>query len=510
VKVGFRLRLSGALMLLPLLMGAAAGGPGVPSASQATTGTTGIAAVRYGVGTMTLNLVDTSRNRSLPTTINYPAAPGTSGTGAPPAAGPFPLVVAGHGSQGNGAGAANLHRYLTEAGYVVAAPTFPAGMDFPSMARDVSYVVTAMLNQSAGSSGTLAGLVNGDRIGYIGTSMGGMTGLTLSQTCCHDPRIDAVVSKIGKAPSGTYDWPGGAPLLMINGDADTTIRYQDALDTYHRAAAPKGLITLAGVGHDLNVGSSRILSDAPLAFFAYHLLGESDGLARVQAAVDASSIASLQYEWTAHPVKTAQTITFGALANKTLGAPPFTVSATASSGLAVTFTTSTSSVCSSSGTGGTTITLLAAGTCTVTAAQAGNGAYDPAPPVARSFVVQPSMSNQTITFGALADRTLKSHQFQVSATASSGLTVTFTSATPYVCSTGGTSGRTITLRKVGTCTIRASQAGNTSYNPAPVVSRSFSVTREGPRASSGGELVAAVDSSPAGGGGNSKCRGESS
>ena len=473
MELGFRLRAAGALMLLPLMIGATAGVLSAPSARQEAKP---IAAVRYGIGTMTLNLVDTARSRSLPTTINYPAASGTSGTNAPPAAGPFPLVVAGHGSQGNGAGAANLHRFLTEAGYVVAAPTFPSGMDFPNMARDVSYVVTAMLNQS---SGTLAGLVNGDRIGYIGTSMGGMTGLTLSQTCCHDPRIDAVVSKIGKAPAGTYDWPGGAPLLMINGDADTTIRYSDALDTYRRAAPPKGLITLAGVGHDLNVGSTRILSDAPLAFFAYHLLGESDGLARVQAAVDASSIASLQSEWAAAaPVKTAQTITFGALANKTFGAPPFTASATASSGLAVTFTTSTSSVCSASGTNGATITLLAAGTCTVTAAQAGNATYDPAPPVARSFAVQPSKLNQTITFGTLANRRLSSQKFQVSATSSSGLTVTFTSATPYVCSVGGTSGRTITLRRTGTCTLRASQAGNASYNPAPVVSRSFSVSRQ--------------------------------
>jgi dienelactone hydrolase len=474
VKLFPRPRLRRALLVLTAITAAAAGASG-PGAGQPASA----ASVRYGVGTITLNLVDTQRNRTLTTTVNYPAAPGTSGTGIPPASGSFPLVVAGHGSQGNGAGAAGLHRFLTEAGYVVAAPTFPSGYDFPNMARDVSFVITKVLEQSAGSSGPLAGHVNGDRIGYIGTSMGGMIGLSLNQTCCHDPRIDAIVSKIGTAPSGTYDWASGPPLLMINGDSDNTISYSSAVATYQKAAPPKGLITLEGVGHDLNVGSSRILQDAPLGFFAAFLLGEADGLSRVQAAVDATPIASLQAEWPdgGGTAKADQTITFAALANRTLGDPPFTVYATASSGLAVTFTTSTPTVCSAGGTNGATISLQAAGTCTVTAAQAGNAGYNPAPPVSRSFTVQSSKLNQTINFGSLSNRKLRVGQVQVSATATSGLPVSFTTTTPGVCTAGGTYGRTITLRARGTCTVRASQAGNASYYPAPSVNRSFSVTR---------------------------------
>src|SRR5687767_9799756 len=122
-------------MLLPLAAGVMPGEPLASSMGPGPLTTDLIADVRYGIGTMTLNLVDTQRNRTLTTTVNYPAAPGTSGTGIPAASGSFPLVVAGHGSQGNGAGAANLHRFLTEAGYVVAAPTFPSGFDFPNMAK---------------------------------------------------------------------------------------------------------------------------------------------------------------------------------------------------------------------------------------------------------------------------------------------------------------------------------------------------------------------------------------
>jgi uncharacterized repeat protein (TIGR02543 family) len=82
-----------------------------------------------------------------------------------------------------------------------------------------------------------------------------------------------------------------------------------------------------------------------------------------------------------------QTITFGKLANKTLAQSPVIVSATASSGLAVTFTTTTSTVCTSSGTDGATIKLLKPGKCTVEANQSGGTAYKAAKAVKQSFTV---------------------------------------------------------------------------------------------------------------------------
>ena len=84
---------------------------------------------------------------------------------------------------------------------------------------------------------------------------------------------------------------------MINGDADQTIPYDAALRTYRDAHRPKGLITLAGIGHDVNVGNDPILRDAPLGFFAHFLKGRRHGLDKLSAAVDASSVASLQSRW---------------------------------------------------------------------------------------------------------------------------------------------------------------------------------------------------------------------
>jgi len=249
----------------------------------------------FGVGSLTLDLVDTARDRHLPTTVYYPAS--GSGQGATPACGAFPLIVAGHGSQGTGASAAALHAFLTQAGYVLAAPTFPSGFDFRAMTGDVRFVITKVLAESAGSGTPLQGLIDRPHIGYIGTSMGGMLGLALYQSCCLDKRIDAIVSKIGMAPGGDYDWRSGPPLLMINGDADQTIPYDAALEAYRDAHKPKGMITLAGIGHDLNVGSDPILRDAPLGFFAYFLKERPHGLHKLNAAVDASSIASIQARW---------------------------------------------------------------------------------------------------------------------------------------------------------------------------------------------------------------------
>ena len=80
----------------------------------------------------------------------------------------------------------------------------------------------------------------------------------------------------------------------------------------------------------------------------------------------------------------AQTITFTQPADQTLGTTPAALSATASSGLAVSFSSSTTGVCTVSG---TTLTLVAAGPCTVSASQVGNTNYAAAVPVPRSFAV---------------------------------------------------------------------------------------------------------------------------
>jgi len=96
---------------------------------------------------------------------------------------------------------------------------------------------------------------------------------------------------------------------------------------------------------------------------------------------------------------------------------------------------------------------------------------------AGNFVI--NQASQTITFNALSNKSLGDADFVVSASASSGLTVSFTSQTPSVCTV---STATVHLVAMGTCTIRASQAGNSNYTAATPVDQSFSVSA-GPAAS---------------------------
>ena len=166
----------------------------------------------------------------------------------------------------------------------------------------------------------------------------------------------------------------------------------------------------------------------------------------------------------------SQTITFGTLAGKTYGDAPFAVTATASSGLPVAFSSLTTGVCTVAG---STVTIVAAGSCTIRASQAGDASYDAALDVDRTFAV--AKAGQTTTFGTLAGKTYGDAPFAVTATASSGLPVAFSSQTTGVCTVAGT---TVTIVAAGTCTIRASQAGDANYNAAPNVDRTFAVAKK--------------------------------
>jgi hypothetical protein len=234
-----------------------------------------------------------------------------------------------------------------------------------------------------------------------------------------------------------------------------------------------------------------------------------------------------------------QTINFAALPSRIQTDPPFTVSAFATSGLAVTF--SATGTCSVAG---NTVTIGNAGSCTITASQAGNGNFNAAPDVAQSFTIFQGVAmlaisntaqtydgapkpvtvttnpaglttvsvtyngsavvptsagsyavvaslsnpnffannssdtlvigkaNQTITFGALPNRQFGDAQFGISASSSSGMTVTFAASSN--CSVAGS---TVTITGAGSCTITASQPGDTNFNPAPAIQQSFSIAQ---------------------------------
>jgi hypothetical protein len=168
----------------------------------------------------------------------------------------------------------------------------------------------------------------------------------------------------------------------------------------------------------------------------------------------------------------AQTITF------TIPAPSsaaygsnFTVAATGgASGNPVTFTST--GTCSNimgmyTMTNGT-------GTCSVIANQAGNSQFSAATPATESVNATPA--GQTITFPAPPSQAADNSSFAVSATSTSGLTVTITAS--GVCSIS--SGTVTMTGPTGTCTLTASQSGNTNYSAAANVIHTVAATLPAP------------------------------
>jgi len=164
----------------------------------------------------------------------------------------------------------------------------------------------------------------------------------------------------------------------------------------------------------------------------------------------------------------SQTITFPQPASG--NAAPITLSATASSGLSVSFTSNTPSTCTVSG---STITATTSGACSITATQAGSSVYAPAGPVTQSFTV---LTSQTITFNPLNNVNFGARP-ALHANASSGLTVGFTSNSPSVCAVQGGEVTTARLLSTGTCSISANQGGNGAFGPAPTVTQTFTVSQ---------------------------------
>ncbi|MGI8679205.1 MAG: hypothetical protein ACR2LX_11055, partial [Jatrophihabitans sp.] len=116
----------------------------------------------------------------------------------------------------------------------------------------------------------------------------------------------------------------------------------------------------------------------------------------------------------------SQTITFaGPSSPVTYGVAPISLSASASSGLAVAFTVT--GPCTVSG---STLTITGAGNCVITAHQAGNVSYSAAPDVTRTVVAK--KASQTITFPQPTTPAAYGTSDTLAATASSGLAVTYT------------------------------------------------------------------------------------
>lgn len=235
-------------------------------------------AVRYAVGERTVVLVDNSRRirvpgrppqpRRLVTVIRYPTAGRPSDRDRQDAAplrsaGPFPLIVFGHGFAITPRPYASLLRAWARAGYVVAAPVFPLEnanapggpneSDLVNQPRDMRFVITRLLAAAAEPRTPFAGTIDPAEIAVSGQSDGGETALAVAYDRYYrDRRVRAAVILSGAELPGTGGFAFSVPsppLLAVQGTADTINQPRFTNAFFAAARRPKFLLRLLGAGH---------------------------------------------------------------------------------------------------------------------------------------------------------------------------------------------------------------------------------------------------------------------
>jgi LPXTG-site transpeptidase (sortase) family protein len=286
----------------------------------------------------------------------------------------------------------------------------------------------------------------------------------------------------------------GATFTMTSSTGTCTVQYDQAGNANYNPApqitetvnAQKANQTInvttsapanAGFNSDFTVAATAT-SGLPVSYSASGActnVGEtftmtaSTGTCTVQynQAGNANYNAAPQVTQTVNAQKGNQTITITTPAPAVAGfGSSFTVAATASSGLPVTY----SSAGSCSNIGATFTMTASTGICTVQYDQAGDADYNAAPQMTESVNTQPADQTITVTTHAPANAAFNT-SFTVAATASSGLPVVY-SASGSCTNVGATF--TVTVNS-GTCTVHYNQPGDASYNPAPEVTESSTV-----------------------------------
>jgi len=163
-----------------------------------------------------------------------------------------------------------------------------------------------------------------------------------------------------------YTWSGSATPGVDTQSLGSSSTFAVGSDTVEVVITPQA---------DIEIEGTEVLTLTLVASANYVSSKNSADVAIVDAPVANS--------------KTEQTITFAGLAGAlTFGGTPVTLAGSASSGLAVSYTSSNLNVVSVSG---SQLTIVGAGSATVTASQAGNGTYNAALPIQRSVTVEPKV-----------------------------------------------------------------------------------------------------------------------
>ena len=186
--------------------------------------------------------------------------------------GPYPLIVYSHGFSSMREGGAYLGKHLASLGYVVVAVDYPLThffapgkpyvRDVVNQPADVSFLIDTLIAQSAQPGHVLEGMVDSERIGVTGISLGGMTTtLVTYHPTMGDPRIGAALSIAGPTAAFTdvFFRQRQVPFLMLAADIDALVPWRDNALPVLELIPESQLVTIRGGSHTGFSGSSAPL-----------------------------------------------------------------------------------------------------------------------------------------------------------------------------------------------------------------------------------------------------------
>ena len=318
-------------------------------------------------------------------------------------------------------------------------------------------------------------------------------------------QADTVVSSItvGSSPQGVAINPAGTFAYVTNSNSNSVSKINLTNDTV------VATITVYGFWADATQSQPKGVAINPAGTFAYvtHVDEENGSVSKINLATDTvvARIRNTRFHWdmAINPAGTFAYVGNWSSANTVskINLATDTVVATIAvgecpNGVAINPAGTFAYVTNQCGSGSVSKINLATDTA-ITIPIGGNKnprgvAINPAgtfayvalfsTPGAISKIALTATDPQSITFSAVSTQLLGAKTVALSASASSNLTIAFTSATPTACTV---SGSTVTMVTVGDCTINANQAGGSGWDAAPQVAKTFTILPSPPPGEAG-------------------------
>jgi hypothetical protein len=328
-------------------------------------------------------------------------------------------------------------------------PTFTDDVCVNSAPSGAIYVITATTGVSYFVNGvlTVAGVYSGADGFTVTITAQAKSGFVLTGTT-------TFVHQFASTPTCTVP-----PTISTTSLSDATVG-----SSYTSTVGGSGTTPItwsaSGLPGGLSMSTSGTISGTPTAGGAFTVT--------VTAANGTAPDATKPLSLTVDPG--SQSIMFGAFSSIGYGDSVPSLGASASSGLPVSY--AVAGTCTETGVGASAaLTITGAGTCKVTASQAGNADYAAAVSVEQDLTI--NQASQSINFGTFAAISFGDAAPALTAGATSGLTVSYAVSGP--CSVSDGASPALSITGVGTCKVTASQAGNANYSAASAVERDLTI-----------------------------------